>query len=85
MYPRVIRASCPHPLGQLKLFKFVPDKFVQEHNAEGMSMDGLYPRVIRASCPHPLGQLKLFKFVPDKFVQENNAEGMSMYGTIKAF
>ena len=36
MYPRVIRASCPHPSGQLKLFKFVPYKFVQEHDAEGM-------------------------------------------------
>ena len=39
MYPRVILASCPHPAGQLKLFKFVPDKFVQEHDAEGMAMD----------------------------------------------
>jgi hypothetical protein len=40
MYPRVIRASCPHPACQLKLFKFVPDKFVQEHDAEGMFTDG---------------------------------------------
>ena len=42
LYPRNIRTSCPHPSGQLKLFKFVPDKFVQEHDAEGMSMDVRY-------------------------------------------
>ena len=41
-YPRNIRTSCPHPAGQLKLFKFVPDKFVQENNAEGMAMDVRY-------------------------------------------
>ena len=40
--PRVIRTSCPHPSGQLKLFKFVPYKFVQEHDAEGMAMDVRY-------------------------------------------
>ena len=29
-YPRNIRTSCPNPSGQLVLFKFVPNKFVQE-------------------------------------------------------
>jgi hypothetical protein len=27
-YPRNIRASCPHPSGQLKLFKFVQEQFL---------------------------------------------------------
>ena len=85
MYPRNIRTSCPHPSGLLKLFKFVPDKFVPEqylgyggmygmsraHGCAGVTIDrdGLYPRNIRASCPHPSGQLKMFKTDPDSFVE----------------
>ena len=60
MYPPVIRASCPHPLGQLKLFKFVSDKFVQEKDAEGMAMYGTIKscsnRLASASLTFPLSE-----------------------------